>query len=156
MYNSALSNADRLLERNFNRDANYYYQVFALEQKKFNFTSEFEKKSKKNIKHNWLNIKDISDNLDVFYLSEKMKLYTTLMSIKSVIKVDIDLRFTENIIRFIKRTDYKKYPALAIYYQIYLTLKESENLDHYYELKEMIKRNIHYFPLDEAQDIYEG
>lgn len=156
MFNSALSSAENLQQHNLNRDADYYYQRYNIERQKFNFSTEFEKKSKKQIKHNWLNLKEISDNLDIFYLSEKLKLYTTLMSIQNVKKVDIDLRFSENIVRFIKRTDYKQYPALTIYYQIYLTLKESDNVSHFYELKNLINENINYFPLEESKDIYEA
>lgn len=65
MYNSALATAERLVERNFDRNADYYYQQYMLEKNKFNFTSEFEK-SKKQTKHNWLNIKEISENIDIF------------------------------------------------------------------------------------------
>lgn len=156
MYNSALAAAERLVERNFDRNADYYYQQYILERNKFNFTSEFEKKSKKQTKHNWLNIKEISDNIDIFYISEKLKLYSTLLSAKSIKKIDVNLNFIEEIIMFIQENNFVEYPPIAIYYQIYLTLTESKNEEHYQKLKELIAQYINQFPKDEAVDIYES
>jgi hypothetical protein len=156
MYNSALAAAERLVERNFDRNADYYYQQYMLEKNKFNFTSEFEKKSKKQTKHNWLNIKEISENIDIFFISEKLKLYSTLLSAKSIKKIDVNLNFIDEIIKFVETSNFLQYPPIAIYYQIYLTLNDSKNEDHYHKLKELIVKNIHLFPKDEAIDIYES
>lgn len=156
MYNSALATAERLVERNFDRNADYYYQQYMLEKNKFNFTSEFEKKSKKQTKHNWLNIKEISENIDIFFISEKLKLYSTLLSAKSIKKINVNLNFIDEIIKFIQTNNLFDYPPIAIYYQIYLTLTDSKNENNYFTLKELIAKNIHLFPKEEALDIYES
>jgi hypothetical protein len=156
MYNSALSNAERLVERNFNRNADYYYQQYQLEKSKFNFTSEFEKKSKKQSKVSLFNIKEISDNLDIFFISEKLKLYCTLLSARSIKKIELNLNFIEEVIQIVNSNNLLQYPSIAVYYQIYLTLIESVNEEHYHRLKIIINKNIHLFPPDEANDIYES
>ncbi len=156
MYNSAIANADRLIHRNYNRNSEYYFQQFLTEKNKFNFTSEFEKKSKKQTKHNWLNIKEISDNIDIFYVSEKLKLYSTLLSAKSIKKIDVELSFMDEILQYVRANELWKFPPVALYYQIYLTLTESNIEEHYYKLKELITGFIHLFPVEEALDIYES
>ena len=88
---------------------------------KFNLTSEFDKKSKKKIKHNRLNIGEMSENLDVFYISEKLKLYTTLLSWKRTYKLDIEFKFINEVIGFVKSMEFEKYPPIAIWYQIFLS-----------------------------------
>ncbi len=156
LYNSVLSTAERLSLRYLDRNSDYYYYLFNFEKNKFNLTSEFEKKSKKKTKYNWLNIDKMGENLDVFYIGEKLKLYVTLLSWKRVYNLDIELKFIDEIIEFIKRMDYEKYPPIAIYYQIFLTLNDMDNQNHYFKLKEMIKNYINTFPLEEAMDIYES
>ncbi len=156
MYNSALANSERLIERNFNRNADYYYQQYQLEKSKFNFTSEFEKKSKKQSKISIFNIKEISDSIDIFFISEKLKLYCTLLSARSIKKIEQNLNFIEEVIKIVIEYNLLEYPSIAIYYQIYLTLIENKNEEHYYKLKYLIENEIHKFPKDEALDIYES
>ena len=156
MYNSAIATAERLVERNYDRNSDYYYQQYMLEKNKFNFTSEFEKKSKKQAKHNWFNIKEISDNIDIFFISEKLKLYITLLSAKSIRKIETDLNFIDEIIIFIEENNLFEFPPITIYYQIYLTLTDSGNEENYFKLKELIAKYIHLFPREEALDIYES
>lgn len=156
LYNSVLSTANRLSNRHVDRNSDFYYHQYVFEKNKFNLTSEFDKKSKKKIKYTKLNIGEMSENLDVFYISEKLKLYTTLLSWKRTYKLDIKLNFIEEVIGFVKSIDYEKFPPIAIWYQIYLTIHENENTQHYYKLKRLIETYIGSFPKDEAEDIYES
>ena len=156
LYNSVLATADRLSLRHIDRNSDYYYYLYVFEKNKFNLTSEFEKKSKKKQKYNWLNLDKIGENLDVFYIGEKLKLYTTLASWKRVYKLDIDLNFIDEVIDFVKKIDYEKFPPVAIYYQIYLTIVDNENVEHYHKLKDMISKHIDSFPKEEAGDIYDS
>jgi len=156
LYNSVLSTAERLSKRHLDRNSDYFYYQYNFEKNKFNLTSEFEKKSKKKTKYKWLNIDKMGENLDVFYIGEKLKLYVTLLSWKRVYKLDIELKFIEEIIGFVKTIDFEKYPPVAIWYQIYLTVNEFDVINHYYKLKEIINNFIDSFPREEAMDIYES
>ena len=44
-------------------------------------------------------------------------------------------------------------PAIAIYYQIYLTFIDPTDESHYFNLKNLIKNQLHLFPQEEARDI---
>ncbi|HHH52358.1 MAG TPA: hypothetical protein ENK91_01760 [Bacteroidetes bacterium] len=156
LYNSVLSTAERLSERHLDRNSDYYYSQYNFEKNKFNLTSEFEKKSKKKSKYNWLNIDKMGENLDVFFISEKLKLYNTLLSWKRVYQLDIELNFIDEVIEFVNKIEYEKYPPIAIWYQIYIAVKEVDNIEHYFKLKEMIKNYINTFPKEEAMDIFES
>ncbi len=156
MYNSVLATAKRLSDRHIDRNAEYYYHQFVLEKNRFNLSSEFEKKTKKKSEHTHLNIGEMNDNLDVFYISEKLRLFSTLLSWKRIYKLDIEINFINEIISFIQSIEYEKYPPIAIWYQIYLTIKEDQTTEHYYKLKSMIEKYINSFPRDEVEDIYEA
>ncbi len=156
LYNSVLGTAKRLSDRHIDRNAEYYYYLFILEKNMFYLSTEFEKKTKKKLAHTQLNIAEMSENLDVFYIAEKLKLYSTLLTWKRIYKMDIELNFTNEIVNFIKSIDYEKYPPIAIWYQIYLTIKDSEKPQHYYKLKAMIDKYINSFPTDEVEDIYDA
>lgn len=154
MYNTVVSSVKRLSNRQLERSSSFYFYQYQLEKNQYNLTSEFEKKFKKKSKYSRLNIEEIAKNLDIFYLGEKLKLYCTLLSWKNVFKLDTDLLFMDEIIRHVEKIDYSSYPPVAMYYQVFKTYAEPENLDHYYALKELITSDIEQFPPEEAKDIY--
>ncbi len=156
LYNSVLGTAKRLSDRHIDRNAEYYYYLFILERNRFNLSTEYEKKTKKKSAYTHLNIGEMSENLDVFYIAQKLRLYSTLLSWKRIYKLDIELNFINEIIDFIQSIDYEKYPPVAIWYQIYLTIKDDKNTEHYYKLKALIDKYINSFPFEELEDIYDS
>jgi hypothetical protein len=154
LYNTVVSSVKRLSNRQLERSSSFYFYQYQLEKNQYNLTSEFEKKFKKKSKYSRLNIEEIAKNLDIFYLGEKLKLYCTLLSWKNVFNLDTDLLFMDEIIGHVEAFDYEEYPAIAIYYQVYKSYVERDNIDHFYKLKDLISEHIESFPPDEAKDIY--
>jgi len=154
LYNSVVSSVNRLSERQLEKPASYYFYQYQLEKSQYNLTSEFEKKFKKKVKFADLNIEETAKFLDIFYLGEKLKLYCMLLSWQDVSNITGDLLFMEEIIKHVEKIDYSQYPPIAIYYQVYKSYVEPENIDHFYKLKQLISNFIHVFPIDEAKDIF--
>lgn len=156
LYNSVLKTTERLSDRHLERNANYYFYQYMAEKHRFNLTSEFEKKSASKSKLQFYNIQDINNNLDYFFIAEKLRYYCSMLSWKNVVKHDIELLFIEDIIELVQDHKYYDIPTIGIYYQIYLTTIEPDNVDHYYNLKKLIYKNIGLFPKQEAKQIFDS
>jgi len=154
LYNSVVSSVKRLSERQLEKPASYYFYQYQLEKNQYNLTSEFEKKFKKKVKFGDLNIEETAKFLDIFYLGEKLKLYCMLLSWQDVSNVAGDLLFMDEIIHHVEEIDYSHYPPIAIYYQVFKSYNEPDNIEHFYKLKELISKYIHVFPIEEAKDIF--
>ncbi|WP_235293691.1 outer membrane protein assembly factor BamD [Portibacter lacus] len=156
LYNSVLKTTERLSERHLERNATYYFYQYMAEKHRFNLTSEFEKKSASKTKIQFYNIQDINDNLDYFFVAEKLRYYCSMLSWKNVIKHDVELLFIDDIVELVKQKKYYNIPTIGIYYQIYLTTIEPEDPTHYYKLKELIHKNLSLFPQQEAKHIFDA
>lgn len=156
LYNSVLKTTERLSDRHLERNANYYFYQYMAEKHRFNLTSEFEKKSASKTKIQFYNIQDINDNLDYFFVAEKLRYYCSMLSWKNVVKHDIELLFIDDIVELVKNKKYYNIPTIGIYYQIYLTTIEPEDPEHYYKLKELIQKNLNLFPQQEAKHIFDA
>jgi hypothetical protein len=156
LYNTAINTARRLSSQQLEKSSSFYYYQYQIEKNLFNLTTEFEKKASSKSTLSQFNVTDIANNLDLFFLAEKIKYYITLLSWKSIIKHDYKLMFIDEVISQIEKLDIKDIPPLAIYYQIYLSIKDPDNKEHYFNLKGLIEKHINQFPLSEAKDIYDS
>lgn len=148
LYNSSIKKARLLSEQQFNRSADFYYIQFQIE-KGFYELSEVElKRADKG------NVEEIINNLDRFYLAEKLKYYTISLSRTSLVSHEYKLLFIDEIIEHLKKYKYEDVPPVAIYYQIFLTYTETENEDHYFKLRSLIDQYGSQFPGREASAIY--
>ena len=100
------------------------------------------------------NIEEIINNLDQFYLAEKLKYYLDILMRQNVISHEYELLFIEEIKAHLEKVDYETIPPVSIYYHIYLTYIFPDNDEYYYKLKDLVQKNINTFPPDEAYSIY--
>jgi hypothetical protein len=149
LYNGAMGTARRLSKQQFDRNSNYYYYQYEIEK---NYNRLKERQFRRIVRKN---VEEIANNLDYFYLAEKLKYYCSVLSQQYVVSHTYELLFIDEIINHIKKYKFDEIPPIAIYYQIYLTLVEIENEEHYFKLKDLLKKYGLVFPLDEAQGIYE-
>ncbi len=154
LYSGIIGEIDRLQKTELNQSAEYYLAKYQIEKNIFSLKTENEKKNEKFEITSALNIKDISLNLDFFYIAEKLRQLCTLLSWKKMYKLDIELGNVEHIITLSKQEPYNHIPPISIYYNIYLTYIDEANDTHYFRLKDLIEKNIHIFPDFEQWDIY--
>ncbi len=147
--NSSMNTAKRLSKQQFYRTSNFYYYQYEIEKNFYLLDRhEFKRVDRKNVE-------EIVNNLDYFYLAEKLKYYCTVLSQQHVVSHTYELLFIEEIINHIKKYKFEEIPPIAVYFQIYLTLIETDNEEHYFKLKDLLKKYGLLFPLEEAQEIYE-
>ncbi len=154
LYSSSLNKAFRLSERNLEKSGDYYYQQYKLQKNIFNLTTDFERKINPIDKDE--NIESINENLDVFYFTEKMKYYSTVLSWKKIITSKDDISFIEEIIEYVERNQLIKFLPIRTYYTVLKTLLEPENIQHFNDLKEIISKDLMSFPDDEAKSIFDA
>lgn len=147
LYRTAIRVANRQLEKQNYRAAGYYYDKYMVENNLYLLTEYETKRYEKS------NIEDISLNLDIFYLAEKLRFLCAAIAQKPLIDHKYQFHFTEQIIQHLGSFDYEYYPPVALYYQIFLTLTERENEDHFYKLKMLLDKYGLLFPPEEAKDV---
>lgn len=152
LYNGIISEIDRLGKKEINQSSEYYrYQI---EKNLFSLKTENEKKSEKFEITSELNISNISNHLDIFYVAEKLRHYCTLLSWKKMYQLDISMAHMDQIRQLVNQISFQEIPTIQIYNTIRLTYEEEDNVEHYYTLKNLITKHIHQFPQEEQKEIY--
>jgi len=156
LYKSSISSARRLSEHQLERTASYYYYQYQIEKNLYSLSNAFEKKS--TIKSDSIleNLVTIGHNLDIFYLTEKIRYYYTFITLKNIAPVEKEVFPIENIVEEIEKLDYESYPPLAIYYQIYKTFALNKGDEDFKKMKQLVSQHLEIFPIGEAKDIYEA
>ena len=101
-----------------------------------------------------LNLGNTSMNLDIFYLIEKLKLYCHLLTVKFSKNTEEDILLIKPIIKHIESHDFTRVPQLNIYHQIFNSIKEKDNTQYYFKLKDLLKEHGGRFNKAEAGDMY--
>jgi hypothetical protein len=112
LYNGIISEIDRLEKKEINQSSDYYLTRYQIEKNLFSLKTENEKKSEKFEITSELNISNISNHLDIFYVAEKLRHYCTLLSWKKMYQLDISMAHMDQIIQFAKNYPYKNIPAI--------------------------------------------
>lgn len=154
LYNGIVGELERLEKMEVNQSVEYYYTKYQIERGLFNLKTGNEKKNAKFEIETELNINKISENLDCFYISEKLRLYCTLLSWKKMYQLDIDMDNMDWVLLKAKDDKMNTIPPIQLYDKMQSTYVDGENTSHYYELRQMMKQYIHLFPKEELKEIY--
>ncbi len=154
LYSGIISEAERLNKSEYNQSAEYYLTKYQIEKNLFSLKTENEKKNEKFEITSALNIKAITDNLDNFYIADKLRQYCTLLSWKKMYKIEIELDNMDYIIQMANQPPFNTVPPISIYYKMLLTYQDERNLANYHELRQLTKTFIHIFPIEEQREIY--
>ena len=148
LYNSTMKSARRLSSQQEHRTASYYFYQYEIEKNYYDLTKSETKRGDRT------NMEEIANNLDSFYLAEKMRIYCEILNKQFYVSQEYDFLFIEEIISHLEKYDYNNVPAISLYYQVYQTTVDNENVDHYYKLKALLDEHALKFPKEEALSIY--
>lgn len=147
LYSTTTSNALRASEKAPHRESEYFFYQYQREKNIYNLRkSDLDRSSQSNLK-------DINDNLDYFYLAEKMRYLCEILIREDVISMEYEILFRDEIIKHIEKYGYHDVPLVSIYYLMYLTLKEDKD-ENYFKMRNILEKNIGIFPKHEAKEIY--
>ncbi|MDZ7876824.1 MAG: hypothetical protein U5L45_04095 [Saprospiraceae bacterium] len=152
LHNSAIKSAREILRLQNDKSASFYFAQYTIEKNYYDLSEGELRRSEKS------NMENIINNLDYFYLAEKLRLYNSILSRTSMISHEYKLLFIDEIIEHIEKYQYNDVPPVSMYYRQCLTLMQDEEPkdEHYFELKKLVSRYWRQFPLLEANDIYGG
>jgi len=147
-YKQHLEEAYTLQEKNPFKDISYYYSQVLLEEDAYILSSVK--------KHRAIDssLQNVVDNIDRHYLSKKLKYACEIINRQNILSAEYNLPFLEATIEFLKKHSFEDVPAIAIYFQILLTLRESKKEQHYKKLKLLLTQHIDKFPQAELNDMY--
>ena len=148
LYNSTMKTARRLINQHPYKNAKFHYYQYLIERNYYELTDFELNRTRKS------NLEIILNNLDAFYISEKLKMYCSILSRKHMVSEEYRTVLIESIIEEVNANNYDHIPAIAIYYQIFLTQSDIEDESHYFKLKNLLDEYIYIFPKDEAIRIY--
>ena len=153
LYNSTIKLAKRLSERHFYRNSAYYYQQYLLEKNIFKLKDFDQKRAvKSNIEQ--LNLMQIMQDLDFFYLAEKLRYYSAILTWEKLYQQGEKILFMDEIIHYVRENDFIQIPSIAIYYYIILVILYPEQEDNYYVLKELVQKHFELFDTEEQKELY--
>ncbi len=150
LYNSTMKTARRLSEDRPFRHAQHHLKQYLIE---LNYYQLMEFETKRGAR---TNVEEIANSLDAFYLSEKLRIYASVLTQQHFVSQQYKVKLIDEIVAYLRTNDdYRRHtPAVAIYFQVFLTLSEPDDLEHYFKLKELLDQFGLLFPQDEALDLY--
>lgn len=134
LYNSSIRSARSAIAEKGVKSADFYNKAYHLERQYYDL---MDYDVQLNVR---TNIEEASDLLDMYYWSEKLKLYCTALSRQKTSAFQYRMNFIEEILQFLQKKELEDTPQLAIYFYIYKTLQEPEKTEYYFRLKDMIYR----------------
>lgn len=150
LYNSTMKTARRLTQQQHYRTANYYLSQYQIEKNYFEILGlEHDRTSKKNEEV-------ILNNLDRFFIAEKLRFACSVLSQKILVSHEYDLLLMDEIVAEVQKLGFEDVPPVAVYYQIYLTYIDAENTSHYFKMMEVLEKFGDMFPKNEAEFFYQA
>jgi hypothetical protein len=150
LYNSVVNNLrEKVLQKPY-CTVEDYYQAYILERRYYQIV---DYDTKLNIR---ANLENISRNLDVCYLTEKLRMECAALTQRKVSGQRYDLAFTPQLVAELSNFPVNQYPELATYYYSYLTLLEEDNVEHYHNLRRMLEQYGANMPHKEAVELYDA
>lgn len=132
-----------------NRNANYYLNMYNIEKSIFRLISDEERK--KDFKD--INIDKISENLDIYFIAEKLKYYSDILSWNQIYNTSLNMRGIDIVIKLANNPLFREVPVIAIFIKIIQIKTGRDQIENYYLLKELINQYLYLFPKNEAKEI---
>jgi hypothetical protein len=101
------------------------------------------------------NIGDVVEYLDRFYLARKLQLCCEIFNVRNVLAVEYRVFLLDEILSHLKNKSYEDTPVILVYFRILMTLRESENEEHFFQLRELLIQHEANFSLSELREMYQ-
>ena len=130
------------------RDARFLLSDYLMEQERYRYLSQQKRAAR-------LNLQEVSDAIDRFFLADKLRQSCILLSHQAVYKTRYDMGLLDAVLRHVEgNRELLEVPAIGMYYYIYMVTTRKERSDYFEDLKEYIERFGQHFSHSELRDIY--
>ncbi len=135
------------LQKNVLRSIDFYRHDYEIKHENF----EFQSKVSRTVD---FNLQEISDSLDIYYLSLKLRQCCIMISHQRVFKTEYKIGLSDEVLKYIETNNLQSIPAIGIYYFGYKSMIEEEGDDFFKSLKKNLFEHEKLFPKEELVAIY--
>ena len=150
-------NAEKILEKqlieNLNsiendkyKNAKYHFSKYLIRIEELDYKSKKKRESE-------LNIQLISDELDYFYISERLRNACMMFAHQNIAKYKYEQSLLEPVLDKVALMKSPP-PSVSTYFHAYKILTDPHNEQHFVDLKKNIIEEGHLFPENERRDLY--
>lgn len=147
LFQKTIKNTVDLQQRHPYRNEHYHRNNYLIEQEKYSFIAQQKRVAE-------MNLQEVSDALDIVFLSDKLRQSCHILSHQAVYKTTYEIGLIEEAITYCEQKNFFHTPVIAIYYHIYKTLTDESNHTHFENLKNLIQNHGNLFPDAEIRDLY--
>lgn len=147
-FDGELKKVSKMQEKSDLRDDEYHFRNYRAFKSEYN---SFEGKADA-IKPETL--QGISDELDLYYISNKLRNACNILTHKKLYKVEYQPALLEQIIRHVEEKELVNVPAVGTYYHLYKILKEEDAENNFNKLVAMIGELKGKFSLEETRGLF--
>lgn len=102
------------------------------------------------------NMEEINTNLDIYFLTTKLRFFIDIQSRRVAKKNVYDLKLMEEVISFLEQDDrYLNYLPVGLQFSIYKMLTETNDEHHYQRYKQLLFDNVNAIPTSELDYFYQ-
>jgi hypothetical protein len=150
-------NADKLFEKQLAqfsesidnqgfKNAKYHYMKFQIRLADHNYRGEKKRTSE-------LNLQSLSDELDYFYIAERMRYASLIHAHQAVTNHNYQQPLLGNTLEYVNKME-ETPPSISAYFHAYKTLTQPENVENFNNLRQIIVEKGNLFPERERKDLY--
>ena len=143
------------MDRSVDRSADFFLQKYFFEKTLHHLQSNYEKKADRKKASDSQNYNYLTDNLDAFYVIEKLRHACDVLTWKKIYKIEAEVD-VEHAIALIKNNKLGSIPAVSMYHLMFLLLSEAGSHDDYLSLRSLAFSNIELFPFNERREIFDS
>lgn len=130
-------------------DANHFYLQFQMQKTADNYFS------KKQTRQFDVALQEKINYLDTFYLIEKLKGSCEMLNRKKIVEGNYEWNLVNEIVEFLQQENpLSEIPMIKIYLQIFQTLQDEKNENHFEILTTLLEKYQNDFPQEEAVAMY--
>ncbi len=146
-FHSSFKKSEKLLEKSPHRNAEYFRKKMDLQTEWLQFALRTKRTAE-------LNLQEISDTLDIFYLISKLRHACTQLSHQKVFQREYDFGFLPAIIKEVESRDLLQIPAVGVYYYCFRFLSEAYSLEDFQAFRTRLFQYQGHFPQAELKSLY--
>lgn len=148
------------IQRNWNKEIQHPLEQLGESSDQYHYRylveAQLFKLARYDIKtHERSNLDSISENLDIFYLAEKLRTYYSSRSTDFARQHQYRTTLIPEIIAYLRRNEhYRSYLPVAIYYYTYLMENEADREEHFQAFRALLLEHAKEFTKEEATELY--
>ncbi len=146
-FHSTIQSTKVLQDKQPSRNVKYHNDQMDILLEEFQFKATYERTVVQNLQ-------EISNTMDITFISLKLRQSCHSISHQSVYKTDYQFDLIADMLRLVEEKTLLDIPAIASYYYCYKAYRNPENIFFYEQLKKEILKNSKFFPASELRDLY--